>query len=553
MPALPTKESLTVEFKRDRDLSDGDIVLAAICLANSEGGRLFIGIENNGKVSGATAARQDKDRLGAMIANRTMPPLSVRVSVHMFGADRVTEIEVPRSGQLIGTRDGQFQRRVIKADGTPECVGMQPHDLAGRLSDLGQADFTAQPVTDLTTDAFDPTERERLLRFAKANKGDQSLVSLTPAEFDAALGLTVQDGRKRIPTIAGLLLLGKPDIIASRIPTHEVAFQVLRGSNVLMNEFYRYPLGRVVEQLTDHLKAFAVEQEINIGMLRVSVPSIDRRAFREAVVNALTHRDYARLGQVYVQLSDDLLTVSSPGGFMRGVTLENILRVPPTPRNPRLADAFKRLGLSERTGRGVDIIFEGAVRYGRLAPSYRQSTADSVVLTLDVRPADLSYVEAIVREEQRLGSSLSLNALVVLAKLKAVKRATVAELTDALQLGGDADLARGAVEELVDGGLVQAHGTGKGRSYTMSGQLYRALGQAAAHVRQAGFDAEQQSQMILNYVRKHGQIKRLDVIDLCHISEDQAKRLLKKLVAEGSLEPHGSGRGRYYKSVTSAR
>ena len=323
---------------------------------------------------------------------------------------------------------------------------------------------------------------------------------------------------------------------------------MLRGTDVIFNEFYRWPLGRIFQQLMDHMRTIITEQEIMIGLFRVGVPSIDRNAFREALVNALTHRDYAALGQIYVTLKDEELTVSSPGGFLCGVTIENLLRVPPTPRNPRLADAFKRLGLSERTGRGVDIIYEGLLRNGRPPPSYRRSTATSVVVAMDARPADLKFVEAIVTEERKRQRQLSLNALLILAKLKSVKRAQLGELAHALQ-DQDIDDARAAVEELVEAGLLQAHGTGKGRSYTMSAALYRQLGQKAEQVRQAGFEPEQQRQMVLNYVRKHGSIKRADVMELCGISQDQAKRLLSPWLKDGLLKMSGQKRGAAYEAA----
>ncbi|MGE3916368.1 MAG: crosslink repair DNA glycosylase YcaQ family protein [Hyphomicrobiaceae bacterium] len=546
MNQLPSQENLTVEFKSDRNgLSDSDIVLAAVCLANSAGGRLFIGIEDDGTVTGASAPRQSPHRLAALIANSTSPALSVRVEVHDVGALRVSEIIVQPVDQLVGTRDGRFQRRVLRADGQPECIGMQPHDLAGRMSEIGQTDFTAQAMPTLGLDCFDPVERERLKRLIREYHGDQTLLGLTAADFDAALGFTVQQGQRAIPTLAGLLMLGRSDVLVERVPTHEVAFQVLRGTSVVLNEFYRLPLGRIFEQMMDHLKVLVTEQEVMVGILRVAVPSIDRRTFREAVVNAMTHRDYARLGQITVQLKDDELAVASPGGFVRGITLDNLLRMPPTPRNPRLADIFKRLGLSERTGRGVDIIFEGTVRFGRMAPSYRRSTSELVVVNIDARPADLAFVRAIVDEEQRRGQALPLDALIILARLKIVKRATTAELAEAIQ-EKDIDATRAAVERLVEAGLVQAHGTGKGRSYTMSAKLYRQLGQSAEHIRQTGFDAEQQRQMVLKYVREHGSIKRADVVRLCSLSEDQAKRLLRALAEEGLVVQSGAGRGSKY-------
>ena len=241
----------------------------------------------------------------------------------------------------------------------------------------------------LDREALDSLERERLRQLIRGYRGDQSLLGPADTEFDAALGVTCKRDGIIVPTMVGLLLLGKTDVLAQEIPTHEVAFQLLRGTDVIINEFYRWPLGRVFEQIVDHLRTIVTEQEVSVGLFRVAVPSVDRRAFREALVNALTHRDYATLGQIYVRFKDDELTISSPGGFVQGVTVDNLLRVDPTPRNPRLADIFKRLGLSERTGRGVDIIYEGSLRHGRPPPSYRRSTSNSVVVAIDAHPADL--------------------------------------------------------------------------------------------------------------------------------------------------------------------
>lgn len=271
MATLPTQETLTVEFKSDRKgLSDNEIVLAAICLANSEGGHLYIGIENDGNVTGVSGPRKDAHRVAALIANSTSPSLSVRVRILDAGKHQVTEIEVPQSRQLVGTKDGRYQRRVLKADATPECVGMLTHEIAGRLSELGQADFTAQPMPGLDRDAFDPIERERLKRLIPEYHGDKSLLGLNEAEFDAALGLTMREDDRAVPTIAGLLMLGKASVLEQRIPTHEVAFQLLRGTNVVVNEFYRWPLGRIFERMMEHLRAIVTEQEVNVGMFPIA-------------------------------------------------------------------------------------------------------------------------------------------------------------------------------------------------------------------------------------------------------------------------------------------
>ena len=100
-----------------------------------------------------------------------------------------------------------------------------------------------------------------------------------------------------------------------------------------------------------------MENEIQIGLFRVPVPNYDPRSFREAFVNAVIHRDYTSLGAVHVRWEEEAIVVSNPGGFIEGVSLDNLLVVEPRPRNPLLADAIKRIGLAERTGRGINLIY----------------------------------------------------------------------------------------------------------------------------------------------------------------------------------------------------
>jgi ATP-dependent DNA helicase RecG len=155
------------------------------------------------------------------------------------------------------------------------------------------------------------------------------------------------------------------------------------------------------------MEAFQVrneERELNIRMFRIGVPAYDRRGFREAVNNALIHRDCTRLGAIHVQMHEDHIRVSNPGGFVEGVTPDNLLVTEPRPRNPRLADIFKRVGLVERIGRGVAIIYSGQLRNGRLPPSYGLSSAASVSVMLPGGPADLDCVQLVVAEE--IGASV---------------------------------------------------------------------------------------------------------------------------------------------------
>ncbi len=542
---IPAQESIRVEFKSDRKrLPDRDLLAAAVCLANTEGGEIFLGVEKDGSVSGLHPEHEDLIGLSALIGNRTVPPLSVRVESLQVAGKRVARIVVPKSRRPVATSEGLLQRRRLMADGTPECLPFYPHEFTQRQSDLGLLDYSALPVDGTTSQEFDPLERERLRQMIERYGGDRVLLGLDDDALDGALGLVRTEAGSRVPTVAGLLVLGRESALRDRLPTHEVAFQVLEGTQVRVNDFYRGPLLKTFERLLEQFEARIEEDELQVGLFRVPIPTYDRRAFREALVNALTHRDYTRLGAVHVRMENEGMVISNPGGFVEGVTLENLLVVEPKPRNPFLADAIKRIGLAERTGRGVDLIYQGMLRYGRPEPDYSRSDTTTVAVRLSNATADVSFLRMILEEETRSGHPISLDALIVLSRLRQERRLDAAALAAAIQK--DEHTARSALERLVESGMVEAHGIRKGRTYTLSAEVYRELGQSVAYVRQAGFDAIQHEQMVIKYVSKHGKITRKDVVELCRISPRQASHLLARLVANGQLAKVGERKTTYY-------
>ncbi len=262
------------------------------------------------------------------------------------------------------------------------------------------------------------------------------------------------------------------------------------------------------------------------------------------MINALVHRDYSRLGAVHVRLDDDGLRVSSPGGFVEGITLHNLLVAAPRSCNPLLADIVKRIGLAERTGRGIDRIYEGMLRYGRPTPDFTMSDAYSVVLVLPKSDADTGFLEMILDNEGRTGTTMPIDSLIILSRLRHERRLAITALIADTQRSEQA--TRTTLEKLVEAGLVEAHGTARGRTYTLSAKVYRRAGKKIAYVRQAGFEPIRQEQMVLAYIDKHGSIKRGDVMDLCRITKDQAYKLLNRLKNSGEITQIGSLKGAVY-------
>ncbi len=546
-------ETLAVEFKGEehRPLNDRQLVEAVVCLANRTGHEaayLLIGVEDDGRITGARlrhGATSDPAKLAALIANRTRPALAVRIESVQLAGINVFVIEVPAQRQPVATSDGIFLRRTLGGDGKPACVPMDGYAVQSLQADRGLIDPSAQIVAEARWEHLDPLEFERFRRSVRERRGrsDETLLDLPDLELAKALGVVEANGTVRGVRLAALLLFGKDDALRRFVPSHEVAFQVLRGLDVEVNDFFRWPLLRAMEEIEARIRARNREQELMVGLLRVGVPDYPERALREALANALIHRDYQRLGAVHFQWQRDQIEITSPGGFPEGVRLDNLLVTAPRPRNPLLADAFKRAGIVERTARGIDTIFYEQLRNGRPAPSYARSNEATVSVIIPGGEANLDFVRLLVTEAQH-GRDLGLDELLILNTLWQRRSLTT---DDAARLVQKPEAqTRAALHRLVEAGLVEERGQNKGRTWHLSAATYRLLGDKAGYVRQRGFEPLQQEQMVLQYVEKHGRITRREAAELCRLSPDQAYRLLLRLCEDGRLVQHGAKKGAWY-------
>ncbi len=431
---IPPGENLEVEFKSDRDpLNDDDLIEALICLANAQGGTLYLGIENDGTVTGLHHSRPtDVSGLTAVVANRTAPSLQVRVECLPLQHARVAAISVQRSPEVVARSDGLVKRRRMDAHGQPECVPFLPHEYPSRRADFQMFDMSAEVMADATLADFDPLQRERLRSVIANNpRSDKSLMGLTDEQLEGALSLTITRDGVRRPTLLGLLLIGRTDSLRRLVPMHEVLFQVLDGTRVKVNEGSRAALIEIVEWLDLLSRGVNTEQEFNEGLFRIGIARVEVDALR-----------------------------------------------------------------------------------------------------------------MVLQEEARQNGALPFETLMVLTVLREARRISAADL--AIHLQCLPAQASKLIEQLAEVGLVQAHGTGRGRQYTLSPQIYKQLGQGPAYAQQAGFDELQQVELIRNLLRQQARIKRQDVIALCRLSPRQAKHKLDQMVASGILARHGEKRGSYY-------
>lgn len=365
------------------------------------------------------------------------------------------------------------------------------------------------------------------------------------SDIDVARALSVVGGSYDSPSIraGALLLFGRVNALMRLVPSHEVAFQVLEDTRIVVNEFQRFPLLRVVEDLFGRFQARNDTEEIEDGLLRVSVPSYPEPSFVEAMANALVHRDYTRMGAVHVQWHVDRIELSNPGGFPPGVTVDNVLVAAPRPRNPLLADAFKRVGLVDRVGRGVNRILDGQARFGRPLPDYGRTTRDDVIVSIPGGPANLSLAKFLAEQEADRSRPLPFAELILVSQLVRRRNLDARGASQVLQTSEDDAAVQ--LRRAAEHGLIEARGTRR-PVFHLSAAVYRALGAPSGYVRARGFEPLQQEQMILQYVDKHGSITRSSAADLCRVDPREARQTLKRLVQREELVVVGSRRTARY-------
>lgn len=540
---LPKMESLKVEFKSElhRPQTDDEIVDNVVALANTQGGILYLGVEDDGSVTGVDKRHRNVNGLAAFIFNKTVPQQSVRVTLLHEDDKPVVGIEVDNSAQIVSTSQGKTLQRRLKADGTPEVVPLFVSQFISRLSQQRSYDFSAQPAPESRLSDLNPESRDKLRASIRSANAQNSLLSFDDYDFDRALELVVDGPSGPQPSVAGLLTIGNIDAIRRSVPAASAVFQVMKGTVPKVNtDSFVLPLVDMFDRMSDLMAPWNPSHEVMSGLIRVDIPDFDHGAFREAMINAFCHRDYARMGDVRIAVDDDGLTIANPGGFIEGLSEDSLLTAQPRSRNPQLASILKTAGYVERTGRGVDVIYAGSIAAGGMFPDYSQSSAEEVVLFLRRVVPDAAFVAMIGDEERRRGAPLPVWSLIVLSLLREHRRLSAAQMCEFSHV--ERRRIASAVERLVECGLVEGIGAGASRAYMLSARAYKDSDGLASYVRQRDIEATRHEGLVLEFARRNdGAVATSDVMDLFGLSYISAYRLLKRLVDEGKLRREGNG------------
>lgn len=262
----------------------------------------------------------------------------------------------------------------------------------------------------------------------------------------------------------------------------------------------------------------------------MELPTFDEVPVREALLNAVAHRDYRLGGSVFVRQYPRRLEVGSPGGLPAGITPENILDRQ-KPRNRRLAEALARCGLIERSGQGMNLMFENAIRHGKPLPSFAGTSAHETRLTLHggvESPAFVRFMDRLGDEILRAFSTHDFLALNYIHREQPLP-----------------EHLRQRPPALVSAGAVEIIGRGRGARYLLSHSLYAAMGQKGVRTRKRGLDTETKKALLEKHLRDQGEtgapLSELQQV-LPADSKRSVQRLLEELRREKRIDLRGQRR-----------
>ena len=518
---MNAKEDEHLECKEAKTRFDFEkLAKYCVALANEGGGRMILGVTDKPprKVVGSQAFR-DLERTKAGLVERLRLRLDVEEFQHPDG--RVLVFQVPsRPLGVPLSYEGAYWMR-----GGESLVPMTPDQLQRIFAETGP-DFSAEICTPARLDDLDPVAVEILRQLWQRKLPDRDISTRSVEQLLTDVELLVDGG----VTYAALALLGTRKALGKHLAQAELVFEYrandVPGPAAERREF-RQGFLPVLDDVWRLINQRNDRQHFQQGLFVWDVPTFNERVVREAVLNAVSHRDYRHGGSTFVRQYPRRIEIVSPGGFPSGITLDNILRQQ-NPRNRRVAEVLAKCGLVERAGQGFDLIYRECIRQSKPLPDFSHTDAHTVWLTLngDIQdPEFLRFLEEIGREQV---AAFGLDDFLVVDLVRREQR-----VPDSLRL---------RVEHLLEQGIIERVGRGRGVRLLLSQRFYRHIGKAGVYTRKRGLDRETNKELLLKHIqdnRKEGSRLGELVQVLPALSRAQVQNLLRGLRHEGRIHKIG--------------
>lgn len=408
-------EGQTLEVKgwcsNDKELSE-EIAEAAACLANAEGGMVWAGVRDKDIAPQCFRPCPYDNVNPAWVEERisvlTKPVVTCRA---FWLRDLISGLERATEGSVIVV--------AVPKTSSPELHKFQGVCRKRRDDDCpieyatSADDYSDKVVPDVGPEAVDQPTLSEILQAIPGS----SRYAIGGIDFLRNARLVRSEpfyGHAELLTMAGLLLTGKPAVIAEKVPQAQISFSYLDRSGLSKME------------RTETLNVF---QSVRICKEELSGKvAVDEETIHESIVNSLLHREYRAKAITRITLSEDRLLFENPGSLIGGLTPDNLIRAHPIYRNFRLAEAARQVGLCRKFGDGIDRMYFNCLSRGLDIP-FITATQDSFRIALSVK-ANSAFAKFV---RSRAESLDNLDRIIVIKALHFKEEATIAELARSLQ------------------------------------------------------------------------------------------------------------------------
>jgi len=521
---LNAMEGENLEFKEAKQSYQFDkLIRYCSALANEGGGKVILGVSDQRprRIIGTRAfAQPERTRAGLIEKLR----LRVDVDVISPPEGRVLIFTVPpRPVGVPISADGIYWTRLGDS-----LVPMAEQQLREIFNEIGH-DFSSVFCPEATLDDLDPNAVEDFQKRWIEKSGNTKLARLDWKQLLHDVEAVI-DGNV---TYAALVLFGLRKALGRHLAQAEVVFEY-RSSEVSgpaqQRKEYRDAFFSFYDDLWNIINLRNDIQHYQDGLFIWDIPTFEERSVREAILNAVSHRDYRLGGSVFVRQYPRHLKIESPGGLPPGITLENILDRQ-YPRNRRIADLFAKCGLVERSGQGMNLIFEEAIRRGKLPPDFTGTDSYQVNLILQGQVQDSAFVLFLEKISGEHGVSFSTQDFLILDR---VHRGLPVQ-----------DALKPRLFYLVETGVLELTGRGRGARYILAKRFYVMTGRKGVYTRKIGLDKETNKALLLKHIRaSKAEGARMEEFQqvLPSLSRFQITRLLNGLREGGLILKKGKTR-----------
>ena len=534
-------EGPELEFKDGRgSLKDvgRDLAEACACFANATGGVIVVGIDDKGRGSTAlVGCGLNSSELQREIYERTRPALMVEATTNVVAGARLIILTVPQTFEIHSDSRGRATRRVGKS-----CLTLSPTDQSLLREERRGIDWSAAPATATAANVQPSALATARIALKRVGDDRRPLGRLPDPELLRALGVINSAGRL---LRAGELLFC--DQAADASPHFIYQYRATPGGEALLVERLDGPLVLAFERLMELTWARRNVTSLTLRSgQQIELADFPDVAIREALANAVLHREHRVSGSVHVEHSPDAFIVTSPGPLVGGVTPQNILTHPSKPRNPRLFNAARLLRLAEETGRGVDRIYRAMIGSGRDLPVI-EDRADSVRVVLQggaPRTQVARFVAQLPEAERE-----DTDTLLVLFTLCTSRTIGASDLAPIIQKSpAEAEAVLERLSHDAPGLLEPTRETHrlKRSEYRLRAETLRALGGAVRYHRRT---LDETDRKVIAHVREYDRVTNRTLQNMFDIDVFRARDLLADLVRREILvrtSTHARGRGVEY-------